>query len=91
MADTILPFNVPAGISSGGDIAFSGAFAGTTGTFSKLLTASAGISASALTIGGGATFSGNISAPNIVNSVNGATGDTVITGLDFVLFTLGII
>ena len=73
MADTILPFNVPAGISSGGDIAFSGAFAGTTGAFSKLLTASGGLSAA------GATFSGNISAPNIVNSVNGITAGVSIT------------
>ena len=39
----------------------------------------------------GATFSGNISAPNIVNSFNGATGDVVVTGLDLVLFNLGII
>lgn len=74
MADTILPFNVPAGISSGGDIAFSGAFSGTTGAFSKLLTASGGLSAS------GATFSGNISAPNIVTSFNGATGAITYSG-----------
>ena len=52
MSDTILPFNVTAGISAAGDIAFSGALAGTTGTFTKLLTASAGISASALTVSG---------------------------------------
>ena len=57
MADTILPFNVPAGISSGGDIAFSGAFSGTTGTFSKLLSASAGISAGGTTA---ATFNGTV-------------------------------
>jgi hypothetical protein len=40
----------------------------------------------------GATFSGNISASNIVNSFNGTTGDVVVAaGLDFVLFNLGII
>ena len=54
-------------------------------TFETLQTFSGGISAS------GATFSGNISAPNIVKSFNGATGDIVITGLDYVLFNLGII
>ena len=41
---------------------------GITQSFSALQSFSAGISAS------GATFSGNISAPNIVTSVNGATG-----------------
>ena len=68
MADTILPFNVPAGISSEGDIAFSGAFAGTTGSFSKLLTLGGGLSAS------GATFSGSIALQNaeyIQNTTNG--------------------
>lgn len=54
-------------------------------TFGTLQSFSAGISAA------GATFSGNISAPNIVKSFNGATGDIVITGLDYVLFNLGII
>jgi hypothetical protein len=47
MADTILPFNVTAGISAAGDIAFSGAFAGTTGAFTKLVTLTGGISLSA--------------------------------------------
>ena len=61
MADTILPFNVTAGISAAGDIAFSGAFAGATGAFSRLLTASAGLSASSVAAGtitstGGITF-----------------------------------
>ena len=38
-------------------------------------------------------FSGNISAPNIVTSVNGATGAVTVTSssMDFVLFNLGII
>lgn len=68
MADTILPFNVTAGISAAGDIAFSDAFAGTTGAFSKLLTLSGGLSAS------GATFSGSIGLQNaeyIRNTTNG--------------------
>jgi len=57
-----------AGISAAGGVTLSGSFSGTTGSFSKLLTASSGLSAS------GATFSGSISAPNIVNSWNGSTG-----------------
>jgi hypothetical protein len=44
---------------------------GITQSFSALQSFSAGISAS------GATFSGNISAPNIVTSVNGATGPII--------------
>jgi hypothetical protein len=56
------------GISAAGGVTLAGTFSGATGSFSRLLTASAGISAA------GATFSGNISAPNIVTSVNGATG-----------------
>lgn len=43
-------------------------------TFGTIQSFSAGISAS------GATFSGNISAPNIVTSVNGATGAVVVNG-----------
>ena len=43
----------------------SGTVSGATGAFSKLLTASGGLSAS------GATFSGNISAPNIVDLKRG--------------------
>jgi hypothetical protein len=59
---------------------------GTSGIkISGLLDVASGLSAS------GATFSGNISAPNIVNSFNGATGNVVVAGLDFVLFNLGII
>ena len=56
-------------------------------SFEKLQTFSGGISVA------GATFSGNISAPNIVNSINGATGAVTVTSssMDFVLFNLGII
>ena len=43
-------------------------------TFSALQSFSVGISAN------GATFSGNISAPNIVNSLNGFTGAVQVTG-----------
>jgi hypothetical protein len=52
----------------------SGTVTGVTGAFSKLLTASGGLSAS------GATFSGNISAPNIVTSFNGLTGAITYNG-----------
>lgn len=51
-----------------------------TQTFGTLQSFSAGLSASALTIGGGATFLGNISAPNIVTSFNGATGAITYNG-----------
>jgi hypothetical protein len=49
-----------AGISAAGSVTLAGTFSGATGSFSKLLSLSGGLSAS------GATFSGNISAPNIV-------------------------
>ena len=59
---------------------------GTSGIkISGLLDVASGLSAA------GATFTGNISAPNIVSSFNGATGNIVVAGLDFVLFNLGII
>ena len=51
-------------------------------TFSALQTFSVGISAS------GATFSGNISAPNIVNSLNGFTGAVQVTGSGAILQTV---
>ena len=57
---------------------------GITQTFTSLQSFSAGISAS------GATFNGNIYAPNIVNTVNGATG-AVITNTDILLIDMGII
>ena len=53
--------------------AVTGITAGGANTFTQLNTFSAGISAS------GATFSGNISAPNIVSSFNGLTG--AVTGI----------
>jgi hypothetical protein len=43
-------------------------------TFTGLQTMNAGITANALYVSTGATFASNISAPNIVNSFNGATG-----------------
>ncbi len=52
-----------------------------TKTFNALTNFTAGISAA------GGTFSGNISAPNIVTSVNGATGAITVTGAGAVLFT----
>ena len=78
MANTILPFNVTAGISAAGDIAFSGAFSGTTGVFSKLLTASGGLSAA------GATFSGNVSVTGTIagnQGINGQTGTSYTLAL----------
>ena len=51
-------------------------------SFTALQTFSAGISAS------GATFSGNISAPNIVNSLNGFTGAVQVTGSGAILQTV---
>ena len=62
-----------AGLSAAGGITFNGTLTGVTATFNRLLTASGGFSAA------GATFSGNISAPNIVNSFNGLTG--AVSGL----------
>jgi hypothetical protein len=51
-------------------------------TFSALQSFSVGISAA------GATFSGNISAPNIVNSLNGFTGAVQVTGSGAILQTV---
>jgi hypothetical protein len=53
------------GLGSFSNLTTSGTISGATGAFSKLLTASGGLSAS------GATFSGNISAPNIVDLKRG--------------------
>ena len=67
--------------------AVTGVTVGGANIFTALNSFDAGISAA------GATFSGNISAPNIVNSINGATGAVTVTSssMDFVLFNLGII
>ena len=54
---------------------------GTANTFTQLNTFSAGISAS------GATFTGNISAPNIVSSFNGVTGAATGASLGANTFT----
>ena len=56
-----------AGISAAGGVTLAGTFSGTTGSFSRLLTASAGISASALTVSGGATF-GTLNASDIYST-----------------------
>jgi len=64
-----------AGISAAGGVTFSGAFSGTTGSFSKLLTASGGLSAS------GATFSGTISAAQFSGVLTSCTGLPVSTGI----------
>jgi hypothetical protein len=63
--------NFASGISAAGGVTFSGNFSGATGSFSRLLTASAGISAS------GATFSGDI-------AVNG--GDITTTSTTATVF-----
>jgi len=64
-----------AGISAAGGVTFSGTFSGTTGSFSKLLTASGGLSAS------GATFSGTISAAQFSGVLTSCTGLPVSTGI----------
>ena len=67
-------------ITSSGIIRANAGLSAAGSTFTGLLRASAGICASGGTFNGtitfvnGATFSGTISAPNIVNSVNGLTG-----------------
>jgi hypothetical protein len=57
-----------AGISASRGVTLSGTLKGITASFTGLVSASRGISAS------GASFSGNISAPNIINFINGLTG-----------------
>ena len=69
----------------GSNTAVIGATLQSAATIYGVLNLPSGLSAS------GATFSGNISASNIVSSFNGATGDIIVAGLDFVLFNLGII
>lgn len=53
-----------AGISAAGGVTLAGTFSGTTGSFSKLLTLSNGLSAA------GATFSGNVSAQSTLYTDN---------------------
>ena len=48
-------------------------------TFVSRASFSGGLTASSIYVSGGATFASNISAPNIVNSVNGITGAIGIT------------
>jgi hypothetical protein len=87
-------FNVetrfPGGISAAGAtfsslVRFNAGISSAGGTFSSLVRFNAGISAAGGTFSGtqtfinGATFTGNISAPNIVNSVRGLTGAVGIT------------
>ena len=72
LSDTYSIFNTGVLSFNGATGAVTGITAGGANTFTQLNTFSAGISAS------GATFSGNISAPNIVFSFNGATG--AVTG-----------
>ena len=57
--------------------AVTGVTVGGANTFTALNTFSAGISTSTLTVSGGTTFTGNIAAPNIVNSVVAGTGISV--------------
>jgi hypothetical protein len=66
-----------AGISAAGGVTFSGNFSGTTGSFSRLLTASAGVSASALTVSGGVTFSGNVYLGDAATGVTAESNDFV--------------
>ena len=72
LSDTYSIFNTGVLSFNGATGAVTGITAGGANTFTQLNTFSAGISAS------GATFSGNISARNIVNSFNGVTG--AVTG-----------
>ena len=56
-------------------------------TASGLVSANAGLSASSIFVSNGATFNGNISAPNIVNSVNDITGQASITSGSNIIIT----
>jgi hypothetical protein len=69
--------NFLSGISAAGSVTLSGNFSGATGSFSRLLTASAGISASALTVSGGATFSGNVYLGDAATGVTAESNDYV--------------
>ena len=51
--------NIPSGLSAAGGVTLAGTFSGATGSFSRLLTLSGGLSAS------GATFSGSVFTDNI--------------------------
>ena len=73
LSDTYSIFNTGVLSFNGATGAVTGITAGGANTFTQLNTFSAGISAS------GATFTGNISARNIVNSFNGVTG--AVTGI----------
>ena len=61
-----------AGISASRGVTLSGTLKGITASFTGLVSASRGISAS------GASFSENISAPNIINFINGLTGSVTL-------------
>jgi len=70
-------FNVSEGaVSLIGDIARKAS----DNSFSVRQTFSSGITAATLFVSSGATFNGNISAPNVVNSVNSFVGNVSITG-----------
>ena len=63
-----------AGITSNNLWVTNGATFAGSGVFTGLATFNGGITANNLWVTNGATFASNISAPNIVNSFNGATG-----------------
>jgi cytoskeletal protein CcmA (bactofilin family) len=61
--------NPTAGISANGGMTLAGSLQAAAATFGGLVTANSG-----LVVTGGVTFNSNITAPNIVTSVNGLTG-----------------
>jgi len=66
-----------AGITSNNLWVTNGATFAGSGVFTGLATFNGGITANNLWVTNGATFASNISAPNIVNSFNGATGSVL--------------
>ena len=57
-----------------GTVTLLGGFDAKGATFANLVRFNAGLSASSINVSGGATFNGNIYAPNLVTSVDGVTG-----------------
>lgn len=57
-----------------GPVSLLGGFDAKGATFGNLVRFNAGLSATSIVVTGGATFNGNIYAPNLVSSVDGVTG-----------------
>jgi hypothetical protein len=70
--------NTPSGISAAGGVTFSGTFSGTTGSFSRLLTASAGITTSFIYASTGSTFGARVDVAGILDVVGGVTLESTL-------------